>query len=214
MRSLVPVTACDDFFVNPDAMRKYALSLEYQKTCGDWPGERSSPLHEVDYDLFCSVNNRIMNLFFSSVEECEYTARTYFQKIKNIYSEGWVHQDNNLLTAIIYLNPQPPLNTGTSIYNLKKDSLYYSPKEMHVKKQSYTTAENKKEADVALLKNNSIFEETINISNVYNRLVVFDAQQFHAAQQLGVGEENYERLTLVSFFTKAPVNMPSTRIRQ
>ena len=50
------------------------------------------------------------------------------------------------------------------------------------------------------LENNSQFEETIKVGNVYNRLIAFDSQLFHAAQSLfGNEEEDNERLTLVLF---------------
>ena len=39
----------DNFFSNPDLIRKYALSLEYHRSKdGSWPGERSNTLNIIN----------------------------------------------------------------------------------------------------------------------------------------------------------------------
>lgn len=45
--------------------------------------------------------------------------------------------------------------------------------------------------------NNEQFEETVNFKNVYNRLISYDASQYHAVNNLC--DENVERLTQVFF---------------
>ena len=58
------------------------------------------------------------------------------------------------------------------------------------------------------------YEETIRVSNVYNRLISFDSQLIHGAQDFfGEGEES--RLTLVFFVQKLLVNnTPIGRVRR
>ena len=42
----------DNFFSNPDLIRKYALSLEYHRSKdGSWPGERSNTLNIINENL-------------------------------------------------------------------------------------------------------------------------------------------------------------------
>ena len=45
------------------------------------------------------------------------------------------------------------------------------------------------------------FDETINVSNIYNRLISFDADEYHAAQNY-FGQDNESRLILVFFVSK------------
>jgi hypothetical protein len=61
---------------------------------------------------------------------------------------------------------------------------------------------------------NAQYEETIRVSNVYNRLVSFDSHLHHAAQDFfGEGEDS--RLTLVFFVNKLLVNnTPISRVHR
>jgi hypothetical protein len=45
------------------------------------------------------------------------------------------------------------------------------------------------------------FDETINVSNVYNRLISFEASEYHAAQNY-FGQDDESRLILVFFVSK------------
>jgi hypothetical protein len=45
------------------------------------------------------------------------------------------------------------------------------------------------------------FDETINVSNVYNRLISFEAGEYHAAQNY-FGQDDESRLILVFFVSK------------
>lgn len=212
--TVIPVSIYDNFFTNPDAIRKYALSLNYSNTDGKWPGLRTNLLHTIDQELFSHVNSRILKVFFPEEENVAYNARTCFQKITEIHTKGWVHPDPAIITAIIYLTPNADPRTGTSIYRLKKEHIYYRGKNMDIKEQFYTVGDNAEEERIAREKNNAMFEETINVSNVYNRLVVFDSAQFHAAKELSSTENNPERLTLISFFVRTPVDLPHLRLRR
>ena len=47
-----PTLCVDDFYKNPEQIRDFALSLEYSKPEGIYPGERTKYLHEIDKKLF------------------------------------------------------------------------------------------------------------------------------------------------------------------
>ena len=51
-----------------------------------------------------------------------------------------------------------------------------------------------------LKNNNDQFEETINIKSKFNRFIMFDAAQFHAAQKFTENNVAEDRLTLIGFF--------------
>jgi hypothetical protein len=217
MRPVTPVLIYDDFFNTPDAIRNFALGLDFPDKGEAWPGYRTKALHLNESKFFHYVNERILRLLFSEPDpEFSYYAKTCFQKITGIPpTKGWIHTDKDVLTAIVYLTPNAALNTGTSIYRLKENLIGYDAKNlMPVKERLYSHGDNLEEALLGVEENNSAFEETINISNLYNRLVVFDSSCFHAAQELCSSEEGHERLTLISFFTRVDGDLPYLRMRR
>lgn len=215
MRHVIPLTVYDGFFPNPDSVRAYAQTLDFPVADGRWPGVRTKPLHLLDRKLFEYVNNRMLRIFFpDESQNIAYSARTVFQKIQDIDSIGWVHHDcPDIVTGIVYLTPTAPLNTGTSLYRLKADLTHYPAEGMEVKEQFYRDKSNAAEEALGVIANNAMFEETVNISNIYNRLVLFDSSEYHAAQKFTVEDQSCERLTLVTFFYELPSNLPYLRLR-
>ena len=50
---LFPTTIIDNFFDDPYAVRKLALSTKfYPNKDGRWPGARSDRINNIDYELF------------------------------------------------------------------------------------------------------------------------------------------------------------------
>ena len=191
-----PLTVVDNFFDNPDKVVEYALSCQYEKAKdGRWPGKRSEPLHTINPELFNVSGDKLISLFYKG-DLPFWNIAANFQIIDNKYTDGWVHRDkDNIITGIVYLNKNENLKSGTSIYRTKKDKFDAQQINKDEKIKSYLDGEyNSEHYRIA---NNSQFEETINISNVYNRLICFDSHMLHAAQNFS---ENLEpRLTLVMF---------------
>ena len=199
-----PTLCVDNFFVNPEEIKKYALSLEYSfAKDGKWPGKRTETLHKINLNLHLLVTTKILKLLYPmDVDDLYWAANGYFQKIDgNIYSQsGWVHKDKNEFTALIYLSHHK--NCGTSIFNPK--NINSSIINEQTKKETYTKAalENKNmgEDSKELIANNSQFEKTITFNSKFNRLILFDAAQFHAAEKFNEIDVNEDRLTLILFF--------------
>ena len=122
-----PITCYDDFYENPDQVREFALTLDYTKVSGFFPGSRTQPLSTIDKD-FCEFScQRVLSIFGDYSETCDpnnYRALTQFQKISRFSSDfddpvnmGWIHEDIKAdLAAVIYLDPNPNLDNGTCIY--------------------------------------------------------------------------------------------------
>lgn len=193
-----PVTVTDDFFEDPDSVVEFARQLEYLPAeDGSWPGKRSGPLHLLNPELFQLVCEQTLNLFYNTAD-LTWNCDVRFQLIDNSYSDGWVHRDRGLvLTNIVYLNKNANLRSGTSIYR-KKRNVFYG-REMHPDKKeaSYLNKISRDEETKFRLENNGLYEETIKVANVYNRMVSFDGNMLHAAQNFSEGEE--PRLTMVVF---------------
>jgi len=211
-------TIIDNFFVNPDEIRKFGLSLP-KKTSdkGDWPGYRSEPLHIIDYDFNNTLILKILSTYFdfrhvqANWEKSNITFQTIkpYDKDKNsLKNIGWVHQDNpNQLAGLIYLTPNAEPNCGTSIYKLKsKEKKNYLRYGLNTEKNTLFKSGKIKNKDYieAIKSHNDKFVETIRIQNQYNRLLTYDGNYFHKANSFIAGKN--DRLTLVFFIENIKVD--------
>jgi hypothetical protein len=214
----VPVTILDNFFDNPDKVRTWALQQEYLPDPeGRWPGLRTELIHELDEPFFNHICRKFFSQFYDLAnEQIEWEVSMCFQLVDGDYDSGWIHSDEKLtqITGIIYLSPNSNLNGGTSIYRVKSNMVHYVYRNPEYKVNSYLNKVSIEEAKKYKEEHNAQFEETIRVSNVYNRLVLFDSHLHHAAQDFfGKGEES--RLTLVFFVNKLFVNnSPVGRVRR
>jgi hypothetical protein len=113
-------TLIDDFFVDVDVIREYALSLKYTKSTDDtgWKGFRTqlfdnkllgfikSKLIEVD-ENFRNLNIRAYY---------HYSLDNTKNEVKN-FKQYRLHKDPSEWAGVIYLTPNPPLNSGTTLHN-------------------------------------------------------------------------------------------------
>lgn len=205
-----PVTVLDNFYENPDLVRQFALSLDYYTSPeGRWPGKRTSLLHEVNQSFFDTFCNKLFSLFYDlDYIPVNYNVSTNFQSISN-YSEnpdsklnsGWIHRDiESVCSGVIYLNPNPQENTGTNIYGQIDKNIPMPPISEKFKLYKGEEPVDEFEYTQQILENNSNFEETINIKNVYNRMILFEGGVYHGVQSLYSTLE--PRLTQVFFVYK------------
>jgi hypothetical protein len=207
-----PVVVVDNFFKEPNKIREFALTLEYKKDeASNYPGLRTDCLSTIAPQVY----NEILKKFFSIYYDFNNEALTWkvsvqFQKTDNNFDTGWIHFDNdgdtsNKVSGIVFLSPNAPLNSGTSIYKLKDNVVMpmINGKAKHTHYQN-----NGKLEDLVALKEleKSQFDETIKVSNVYNRLISFEAGEYHSAQNY-FGEDNESRLILVFFVSKFDANL-------
>jgi hypothetical protein len=195
---IYPTVCLDNFFNDPLKVLEFSNSLQFYKDEeGKWPGERSKPLHEIDPLFFNNYGLKVMSILYPNIKNISFNCILYFQKIPKEYiNEGWVHKDEDIdFTSIVYLSKHK--NCGTSIFNSKKiNSIPINnneKKDMYLKKDFVNTMDH-------LKNNNDQFEETINIKSKFNRFIMFDAAQFHAAQKFTENNVAEDRLTLIGFF--------------
>ena len=55
-----PILCVDDFYTNPDEVREFALSLEYNGKEGNFPGMRTKELHLINEKFFGSFLFKIV----------------------------------------------------------------------------------------------------------------------------------------------------------
>ena len=198
---LFPTLIVDDFLEDPFSTIEYAKTLEFnypEPTI--YPGTRTKCLSLLNNDLYLKTCNNILKCYLQGVP-FNYTAECYFQKIDRNYQEGWIHRDKSILTSIIYLSQDATSESGTSLYKAKKE--WYRPGyndekifmfNRAIKDPKFEVSEEEKK----LINNsNSLFEETINIKNMFNRLISFEGGIWHRANSL---KNENPRLTLIIFF--------------
>ena len=197
-----PLTVVNNFFDNPDEIREWALSLSFEKDSGGtWPGERTQPLHTISSNFFTYVNQKIFSLFYEHKEaspDTNYVTTMMFQKIDSTYNKGLVHLDRtSQLTGIIYLNKNGDFDSGTSLFKHKSINSGNYISNTEFEKRQYYVSEDKDGLDNLIDNNRDKFYETDRIGGYYNRLVLFEGNQYHAANYFNSLEE--DRLTLVIF---------------
>ena len=203
----------DDFYDNPDEIREYALSRHFnsgrilnavtQKVRKIMhPGARTRKILDMQNHLY--LKNRLEKIVN--------------QPIMNWYSEGkfngtfnlgigdkepnWIHHDltksrrdlqnhqnYKLWAGVIYLTPNAPLDAGTSLWIRKEDG---------VKIRDDGVGKLPKQVPpVGWVKHASA-------SNIYNRLVLYRGNHYHAPDRAGFGKNKETgRLTqLIVFMTE------------
>lgn len=196
----------DNFFQDVEAVRKFALQLPYDKQGGFVPGVRSEFMHVVDPKFFHMFAKQLSACFFDvERDEFDIDCICQFQIINADYEQGWIHNDIDdnswQIAGVVYLTPNAPLESGTAIYNkVGPDSVPYQ-EIVAAKQLFYSQAGDLDSARIVREKHNSSFAETVRINNVYNRLLVYDTDQWHRALKYFGDSKDDSRLTLV-FFAK------------
>jgi Family of unknown function (DUF6445) len=203
---MIPVTVHNNFFEDPDAVRKFALQLNYSKSGGYIPGVRTDFLHQIDKEFYKEFSTKLFSLFFDiGIHKFGVEMISQFQLISGYYEEGWVHDDVDSnqwnIAGVVYLSPNAPLDSGTIIYDAP-ESVVIDPMQKEYKEKFY----NHEPVDIAHLRkirnlHNAKFKESITVNNVYNRLVVYNSNQLHRAYKYFGNDATDSRLTLV-FFAK------------
>jgi hypothetical protein len=214
----IPITILDDFLDNPDTIRNWGLSLPFESSDdGRWPGKRTECLSKIHPPFYNYINRKILSLFFE--DPVNYDGDLTFQLIEDYQGEGWVHQDSNVFTYIIYLSPENEINCGTSLYNLNSkkihnkntpddDNLLSLTRHHHKTKLISPDIENIQKYNL-----NSNYIKTLDINDKFNRVLCFSAEKFHKANNFS--NNTSPRLTLIGFIHKiSSSNLPIIRSKQ
>lgn len=192
----------DNFFKEPHKILEYANSLDFCVDEINYPGIRTEDLSVLNRPLFESIIEKVLwNIFDLQSFRTNYHALLSFQKINSDNIGGWVHLDiPQMFTFVIYLDEHPDKDSGTVLYDLKEEyKLVTTPTKVidsYNRGDKFASKEviNSLETDRKTLL--SHFDESIKISNKFNRMIMFDASVPHTQNILN-GKD--ERLTLVGF---------------
>jgi hypothetical protein len=195
---MFPTTIVDNFFESPTLIRDYALSLNYEKLPGNYPGKRTDDLRVLNEKLYNQLCSKIFSLFFNlSTDIVSWNIDSKFQLTEERYGSGWAHEDGReyQFAGLIYLSPDAPLNGGTSICSLKNrfhEDLSWRDRFYNDEDVDF------EEYEIRRNVHNSNFNTTLEISNVFNRFILYNANSYHKENNF-FGTGNNSRLTLLFF---------------
>ena len=197
----VPIKVIDNFFESPQMWRYFALKQEFSTdSTANFPGQKTKLLSELNVSMFHSVAEKLIRhmVGYTGFEHLELS----FRIADASYGTGWIHHDDPKfnIVGLIYLNPSPPLDSGTIIYtNLK-------PTENNYQEYKYqeiaSAAEDRSVFDKFKHEQQQYFKKNMTIHNVFNRCVIYSPLEWHGADNFFGSEKDDSRLTL-NFFGRA-----------
>lgn len=150
----------DNFYSNPYDVRDFALQQQFN-IVGNYPGARTSPF------LNDNTKQGLMDiLYYSSGQVTSWGDDQYTGCFQICYETDttWVHTDAfNTWSGIVYLTPDAPVEAGTSLYSHKR------------------TGHRTDRGDVYEQNDFAKWNVTDTVGNVFNRLVLFRGELWHAA---------------------------------
>jgi tetratricopeptide (TPR) repeat protein len=183
------VWVVDNFYEEPDSMREFALNQNYD-IGGIGRGYIGNRTHEQF--LFPELKSKFENIMGKKITKWEeYWMNGRFQYCWSGQPVVY-HCDSQMWGGMIYLTPDAPFQCGTTLYANKDNKVRRGCE------PGGRIAWDGKEGDPFL--DGTPFEPVDVLGNVYNRLVIFDAQCIHSASEyFGTVKENC-RLWQMFFF--------------
>lgn len=210
---LYPVTVISDFYDDPDSIRKYALAQKYTY-CHEikginyvFPGSRTKELRELSFSLYEKVCKKLISVFHIPEHDVmRWQIDTSFQIVEAAYGKGLIHQDDNTVFAgVLYLTPEAPLHSGTSLY--KKNASYDDALYWKIIKENDQHFKNNEPIDFSY---HTMFDEVVRVNNVYNSLILFEGDIHHSANDFFGDTLQNARLAQVFFIKKIDANKQSS----
>lgn len=204
--NLYPVTVIENFYENPDAIRKFALNQKFT-FCRDranleyvYPGSRTKDIFDINPILHEKICKKLVSVFHNAEHDfMRWAISTSFQSVTEEYDQGVIHTDQNTIFAgVLYLTPNAPLNSGTSLF--RKNENFNEGKYQEALAANDTRF---REGDIAMSTDyHSMFDEIVRVNNVYNTLIIYEGRHFHAANKFFGKSLKDSRLAQVFFINK------------
>jgi hypothetical protein len=190
MTTSCSIIIIENFYENPLEVRNFALKQNYKKDLY-YPGNRTKSFANDE------IKNKLENIikpfagnivYFSNDNDNDNGTFQYATS----YDHTWIHKDNDKdndinWTGIVYLTPDAPFSSGTTIYKYKNQLA--SKTELEKFSKDY-----------------SKWDIVDNIGNVFNRLLIFDSTQYHASTNYFGTDIYNSRLFQVFFFKTEHIN--------
>jgi hypothetical protein len=180
----------DNFYSNPMDVREFALRQEF-KVRGNYPGQRTESF------LSDATKKTLRDILYPFAGEItnwggEYTGSFQYTTASD---RSWIHADSTTdWAAVCYLTPDAPLTAGTGIFRHKEtgwsnfDYRNNDPEYLRQAPPGHDSQDYTK------------WEMVDRIGNVFNRLIMYRADNYHVSLDY-FGKDMYDgRLFQVFFF--------------
>lgn len=211
----------DNFYEEPNKIRYLALQQALGNH-GYHPGMRTMPCFNMEaHDKIV----KILGSFIYPSGDC------YSFQFNTENDVSWIHTDvipNELIknsvnqekqhwAAVVYLTPNAPIESGTTLYIDKKHKkrslnhiLFDSPENSRAKSEKIINELSNYGSDLSKWYNSTT------IGNKYNRIIIYDASYYHqASEYFGKTKEDCRLLQIFFFHTKKndDINKPAIKYR-
>jgi FkbM family methyltransferase len=182
------IIVCENFYEDPYSVRDYALSLEYEES--DYHRGRRTPQQHV----FPGIKEKFEQLLGKKITRW---TETYGMcgRFQYCTAEDAIvyHGDAQQWAAVVYLTPDAPYETGTSLLIHKKTGI------RHCSHPNIWNAW-KDTAPTGLYLDGTPWDEIDKVGNVFNRLIIWDGHCPHAASKYFGFTKETSRLFHIFFF--------------
>jgi hypothetical protein len=187
----------DNFYNNAFETRNYILTQEFLVR-GNYPGQRTisfanEHLKETIQTYVEPFGGKITEFPIPN-EDGSNASKIYNGSFQYTTSRdrSWVHIDgNNNWAGVLYLTPEAPLSSGTSFYKFYDGTTC---------KRDMELLENKEDID-RCSQDLTKWEKVDQVGNVFNRLILFNADRFHMSMDYFGDTKENGRLFQVFFFS-------------
>ena len=168
----------DNFYINPDAVRAFALTQDFNVT-GNYPGKRTASFLTQDVK---DCIQHWMNPIGKITNWHENSGYTGAFQYATAMDRTWIHCDHTSMWAgVCYLSPDAPHTAGTGMFRHKETGEYRAPKNEH-EAYDYTK-----------------WDKVDIVGNKYNRLILYSGDLFHASLDY-FGKDLYDGRLFQTFF--------------
>lgn len=182
----------DNFYNNPEEVREFALEQDFNVD-GNYPGHRTKPfLSDSVKDYIEQHLSPIHGKIYWPDDEDSYCGAFQYTTSRD---RTWIHADQTTKWAgVLYLTPDAPLSGGTGLFKHKATGLYSAPK--------LSNGEVNKNLLGVIYEDSQDYtkwEMTDRVANVFNRLVIYRGDYFHASLDY-FGKDLYTGRLFQTFF--------------
>jgi hypothetical protein len=181
----------DDFYANPMDVREFALKQEF-KVRGNYPGQRTESF------LTDATKKTLRDILYPFAGEItnwggEYTGSFQYTTASD---RSWIHADSTTdWAAVCYLTPDAPVTAGTGIFRHKQTGwMNFDYRREHDEEYIKQAPPGHDSQDYTK------WEMVDRVGNVFNRLIMYRADNYHVSLDYFGKDIHDGRLFQVFFF--------------
>jgi hypothetical protein len=172
-------------------VREFALRQEF-KVRGNYPGQRTEPF------LSDGIKKKMRDILYPFAGEITWWGGDYTGSFQYTVAtdRSWIHSDSTTdWAAVCYLTPDAPVTAGTGIFRHKKTGwMHYDYK--RADDEEYT----KQAPPGDECQDYTKWEMVDRVGNIFNRLIMYRADNYHVSLDYFGKDINDGRLFQVFFF--------------